>query len=144
MIKCRYQSKVFPNIEFKEREDNEDEDEGRDMKLKFRMIYLYFHYKGKKYVMRLDDRIKTIGAYVFTKNYFKPALAGSRGLRYKTLEEQTHDDYIEMDLYYYTKVVADGISRDLMSYEEGIWQPGLIFRLDRETHYSYWLTIGVA
>jgi hypothetical protein len=30
-----------------------------------------------------------------------------------------------MDLYYYTKVVADGISRDLMSYEEGIWQPGL-------------------
>lgn len=97
--------------------------EGEDIKFEFRMWYLYFHYKGKKYVMGLDERIKAMVDYVFTKNIFKPVFEASCGLRYKTIQERTHDGFIEWDMYTYTKIIGDNISRDLRSYEKNIWHP---------------------
>jgi hypothetical protein len=91
------------------------------------MIYLYFYYKGKKYVMRIGGRIETIINYVFTKNYYKPALQASRGLRYKSIEERSYNGFVEHDMFTYTKIIAEGISYDLRGCKKSTWQPELFF-----------------
>jgi hypothetical protein len=75
--------------------------------------------------MNFNDRIKTIVNYVFTTNIFKPIFEASRELRYKSIEERTHDNLIERDMYGYTKTIADGVSSELRAYEQNIWQPKL-------------------
>ena len=117
---------VFPfDAEIEEREEEEGDDRYGDIHLNFCSIYIYFHCKGKKYVIGLFERIKTIEVYVFTKHYFRPMLETSRGLRQKTIEERTHDNIIELDMYHYTRTIGANISSELRSYEEQIWQPKL-------------------
>jgi hypothetical protein len=48
-----------------------------------------------------------------------------RGLRQKTIEERTHGNIIELDMYNYTRTIGVNISSELRSYERQIWQPKL-------------------
>jgi hypothetical protein len=120
----------YPNIQYEiAREvfpfDAEIEEREGDIHLKFCSIYLYFHCNGKKYVIGLFDRISTIEDYVFTKHYFSPMLEMSRGLEQMTIEERTHGNIIELDMYNYTRTIGFNISSGLRSYERQVWQPKL-------------------
>src|SRR5215208_6633365 len=137
---CKKEKENLMEIGLEKGEDGEpdtksEDRSGGDIYQRFRSIFLYFHYRGKKYIIGLSERIRTIERYVFTKHNFKPMLEMSRGLRYKTIEERTHNRIvderthkvvkckIEWDMYNYTRIIAHSISQELRGYVKHIWQP---------------------